>query len=569
MKRFKTKLTTLLLASALLGGSLVGCNQPGPAPVQPVRKYYVDFPTDSKYTIDGIDVEGYEEGADVKFSVTLNTTEYTLQYVAANSTRLTLGEDGKYSFKMPAKAVEIEVKLKKIDTWVVNFAPAKLKVGLNCAAQVSVNTIAQPNAVLSSNDIDIEAENERGVIEIDGLNVKGLRKGPVTITFTCFGYDAYTADFEVYEPEHGELETDPLTPKEAYDAAAKLANKSRSELDYYVEGHVVSGLEKKTGSDKYANFTMEDGFQIYGASYNGVSEDKLDYGTKVLAHGKLYRFNSNYELSPSKMNRFDNSEPFAVWADQKVVMLKPSTESEAIGVRIAPRGSGEGVTILNTSSNPNVATYNPETDTIVAGEAGTTKITFASNNLNPFEVTVLVGDDIHEGTEDDPLTAEQAWQMCNSLADGEVSAESYFIKGVVTAITKKEEKSSGQSEAAWGYATWKLKTNGSPFTIYSLDLSKEQYEKLEIGAVTTVQAHLKHYGTTMETGGQSSVKIVDNSQVTMIEFPEKTVLAVLAEGLELKPNILPASLGAAAELVWASDNTDVLEVEATTGAITL
>ena len=561
MKKFKTKLGALLLATSLLGGAIVSCGKQ-PTPTPQVLKYFVNVNSDPHFTTEGINIEGYEQGTTVRFKVNMTDDAWELVRVVLNGTQLTPDLEGYYSFTMPADDVDVNVVVRKKDVWTLEFTPA-LKKGFKSVPTAKLNDLVKV--------VTLEATNNKVEFNSDYTEATALDDGDEVIVVKFNGAVVLNYSVTILTPAHGELIDDPLSPKEANTEAAKLADKSRSAIEYYVQGTVDAGLLKQQGDDDpYVTFDMKEDnktFKIYCANYGeGTSQDQLDYGSKVMTHGKLYHFGSTLEMSPSNIISIDNTTPVKVMADKALVMLAPGAQSEDLGVRIAPRGSS-AAEITAVSSDNEVATF--ADGKVTAGtKLGSATITFSATDLPSYEVKVIVSDDIHEGTEEDPLPAEQAWQMANALENLGKSDTEYYIEGVVSEIQTKTEKTSGQTEAAWGYATWKLKTNKTPFTIYSLDLSKTQYEALEVGAKTLVKAKLYHYNSTMETSGGSVIN-VDNTKVTTLVLDKTQAMAVKGDELVLTPSLLPASAASTANLVWSSDNTEAVTVDGETGDITL
>ena len=559
MKKFKTKLGAFLLATSLLGGAIVSCGKQ-PTPTPQVLKYFVNVNTDTHFTTEGIKIEGYEQGETVRFKVNMTDDAWELVRVVLNGTQLTPDAQGYYSFTMPADDVEVNVVVRKKDVWTLEFSPA-LKKGFKSVPTAKLNDLVKV--------VTLEATNNKVEFNSDYTEATALDDGDEVIVVKFNGAVVLNYSVTILTPEHGELIDDPLSPKEANEKTAGISG--RSTIEYYVEGTVDAGLEKKQGDDDpYVTFDMKEDdktFKIYCANYGeGTSQEQLDYGSKVMTHGKLYHFNSTMEMSPSNIISIDNTTPVMVWADKNIEMLAPGTQGTDIGLRIAPRGSSSDA-ITWESSDEEIATF--ADGKVVAGtKMGTATLTFKSGELPSYSLKVVVSDDIHEGTEDDPLTAEQAWQMASALPDKTATEIQYYIKGVVSEVKSKAEKTDKQTEEAWGYASWYLKTPKSPFYIYSLDLSHAQYDALELGAETVVVAKLYRYGGTMENSG-GSVKSVDNSKVTTLVLDQTQVFAVLSEGLELTPSLLPASAASEANLVWSSDNEAVLTVGANTGEITL
>lgn len=114
MKKSK-KLPVYVLSSLLILGSisLVSCTNDTNETTE--TKYKVAYTESNEYTVTGLKEEGYLEGEDVSFKVTVNSNDKEVDSVVVNQTKL-VASNGTYSFKMPASNVSLTITLKAKET---------------------------------------------------------------------------------------------------------------------------------------------------------------------------------------------------------------------------------------------------------------------------------------------------------------------------------------------------------------------------------------------------------------------------------------------------------------------
>ena len=128
--KFKPTLGALIVALALVGSTLTGCNSSennsSASTSQQTEKFYVSIPANDEYTVSGLDAAGYTEGSTVTFTLTLaHPEDKAVHQVTAtagsSAVTVTALENGGYSFKMPAHDVSVTVALKNIDRYALSY----------------------------------------------------------------------------------------------------------------------------------------------------------------------------------------------------------------------------------------------------------------------------------------------------------------------------------------------------------------------------------------------------------------------------------------------------------------
>lgn len=102
----KKKILSILLVLACLCMciALTAC-------VEQDETFKVTVKEGTGYTVQGINADGYKEGAEVAFKVVVTDETKQIKSVSANDQALTVNADGNYKLTMPAKDVEISVVL--------------------------------------------------------------------------------------------------------------------------------------------------------------------------------------------------------------------------------------------------------------------------------------------------------------------------------------------------------------------------------------------------------------------------------------------------------------------------
>ena len=233
--KLKSKLTALFLATALIGGSLIGCGKNTPSAPAKIL-YYVNITNDSTKTTvsDGVQQNvGYEAGTILSFTVSVVNTAYELvdNSVLLDNTPLT-ATDGTYSFTMPAKNVELEITPHKKDVWNVAFKPA-LKVTFTSQVEVFLNDQKQ---VASSYTLESSDPTKAEVVDSEHILGKAATADDekVTISVKKGTTTVYTTDEAVLPLQKGDTQENPMTAKEALaygliDTVIPCKNKAKEE----------------------------------------------------------------------------------------------------------------------------------------------------------------------------------------------------------------------------------------------------------------------------------------------------------------------------------------------------
>lgn len=195
-----------------------------------VQSHHVSVASSADYTVNGLNENGYPEGATVVFSVIVNNAQKQISSVTASGVQITDLANGTYTFTMPASDVTITVTLEDINNTskhTVNFSGTGFNVsGIDASGYAAGETVnftisvtdpqKEVNTVTSS-DVEIEAKGQGGysfvmpaksVNIFVALKVKGEVSGDSNITLFMYGplYDTVRAVYAFYpEGVSGEL----------------------------------------------------------------------------------------------------------------------------------------------------------------------------------------------------------------------------------------------------------------------------------------------------------------------------------------------------------------------------
>lgn len=205
-------------------------------------------------------------------------------------------------------------------------------------------------------------------------------------------------------------------------------------------------------------------------------------------------------------------------------------------------------TAVWTSDDTEVATVaNGVVTPLKAGQA-TITVTFNASVYDSILVNVTVP---HGMSADDPLTAQEAKTIGAALSDKGTTAETYYIRGIVTVNTTTTGKVFGVLDDL--------------FTLYQLPATDELKAKFELGADVIVCTKIYRFGSTIENPSNSgSLYSADNTVPQFIRYTGETVVQV-AHTSTLTATVYPASLGLTPS--FASSNTDVATVDSS-GVVT-
>lgn len=106
--------------------------------------YAVTVQEGAGYTVQGINANGYNEGDEVTFTVTVTDDTKQLKEVSADEQVLTAQSNGGYKFTMPAKDVEISVALEN-KTPKLTLSSSSLVLNAKTADSETVTATVTPN----------------------------------------------------------------------------------------------------------------------------------------------------------------------------------------------------------------------------------------------------------------------------------------------------------------------------------------------------------------------------------------------------------------------------------------
>ena len=520
MKKIKSRIAAFFMASALLGGALVGCGKAPSGPVEPV-KYTVSYTSDAKYQITGLNSDSkYEDGDNVEFTVSVVDTAYELRRVEADGNVLQEAE-GKYSFTMPAHDVEIVVTLNKKDVWDITFTPA-LKVSFTSTVAVTLND--QPR---TASQYTLESSDPTKAEIISSTEILGKAEGAVTITVKQGTTTVLTKATTVKALEKGDTKDYPMSTTEAYDAAKALGSDKSGQYSVYIKGKVKSIIEHveevpATATSEavpaYASYWLDGGgtkdFEVYRANFADGTEANLDVGSEVIVYAKLrnYKGSTMETVGGGELQEVNNAKPYAIVSEKTSLFVKPSAVSDGFGFRIAPKGSSDA-TITYTSKDTAVAIV--AADGKVTGVAvGQTKITAeaivdtTNNTKLTKEATVFVSNSDNDGTEQHPFTTDEAISLALSLANQAITEDKFYYTGVVCEITN-------EFDSEYNNMGFKLKGTDTNFVCYRMG-AKDTHDNIVKGAVVTCCSQLQNYGGVAENKN-GSVTAADKTAVKLIE----------------------------------------------------
>ncbi len=153
----------------------------GKSDISEVQKYTVTYPKSSEYTVTGIKEGGYAEGEKVEFSISVTNALKEVEKVTLSGATLVPNE-GKYSFTMAAKNVQIAITLKDkegVKTAVLTADNNTPKVGDTVTFTLKLDNVALTTGVT------LTATSGAELVEITDTKVKCLAVGSVTIKATA------------------------------------------------------------------------------------------------------------------------------------------------------------------------------------------------------------------------------------------------------------------------------------------------------------------------------------------------------------------------------------------------
>ena len=158
------------------------------APVLP-STFEVTVKEGSGYTVQGINANGYEEGAEVAFKVEISDETKQIKKVLAIDQALTADADGYYKFTMPEKDVEISVVLED-KTPVLSLSETSLALNVQANNTASVTATVTPSQ--DAHELEwISGDENIATVTANGrtAEITAVGKGTTTISVSFKGLD--------------------------------------------------------------------------------------------------------------------------------------------------------------------------------------------------------------------------------------------------------------------------------------------------------------------------------------------------------------------------------------------
>lgn len=141
----------------------------------------------SGYTVQGINADGYKEGAEVAFKVEITDETKQIKEVLADDQALTVKADGYYKFTMPGKNVEISVVLEG-KTPALSLSATSFVLNAKTDESVSVTATVTPNQ--DAHELEWKSGNESvATVTANGrtAEITAVGKGKTNITVSFKG----------------------------------------------------------------------------------------------------------------------------------------------------------------------------------------------------------------------------------------------------------------------------------------------------------------------------------------------------------------------------------------------
>ena len=202
----------------------------------------------------------------------------------------------------------------------------------------------------------------------------------------------------------------------------------------------------------------------------------------------------------------------------------------AAGLKVmAHYDKGEDVDV---TGNANI-TIAPETATY--GDSKFT-VTASYGNVQSISLDVNVTVTYKHGSENNPLTGAEATAIANELAQGAVTADFYYIKGVVQSFEETFNPTYGNFsfKIDGDFIGWRLK-NGANYSLFTSE------DDLEVGDTVTMYVQIQNYQGKPESKGGYIVEIVKPTIApTSIELDKTELELQVGQMAQLTATVLPA-----------------------------
>ena len=222
------------------------------------------------------------------------------------------------------------------------------------------------------------------------------------------------------------------------------------------------------------------------------------------------------------------------------------------------------LTVAYSSSNTGVATVDATSGAVTLIGAGTTTITASSEETSTYAAgstyyTLKVVDPNAPGTGNNPYTVAQAIE--NTPASG--NSEDVYVKGVVSGFYKNDIISDGEY---FRYYISDENVNNQLLVFKGKGLNNVAFsnaDDLQIGDVVVVKGQLSTYNNTKEINSDNYIVSLKRKTTPTLSFGENAYSVVKNGTLTIS-----ATSNSTGDITYESSNTDVAEIDATSGVVT-
>lgn len=362
----------------------------------------------------------------------------------------------------------------------------------------------------------------------------------------------------VEDEVHGETIDDPISSAKAVELATALESSTKddkkpTEIVYFISDIVTDVVEN---DQQYSNATVWMGdFEVYRAGFaDDVDRTKIIKGAEVIVKAKLLKFGTTCETHDgAQYLSAKTDKPTLVEIDSGEVRSVQLNHDLTLTAELHPVGVAGQLTW--EAENENItATGNNKTVTIHGNVVGDSNLTVSFGSLTQTIKIKVVEGEVHGETADDPLTPEQAVDICKTLEassknDKKPTEVTYFVKGIVTEVIENDEK--------YKNATVMM----GEFEAYRAGFAEEvDRTQIVVGAEVVVKAQLLKFGSTnpvYETHDGAMFLSVDVSKPYSIEAPGAKTIKVGTDAV-VEATINP--VGASGEIKWETSNKDIATV---------
>lgn len=286
-------LTMFGFAGLMVAPLLAGCNDSGKtSSSEDNTRYFVNCQTSEDYTISGLSNDGYLVNDLVTFGVNvINPQDKEIASVKKDADVLTAGTDGKYSFAMPNKNVQLSVTVRDIMKYVISYTgTARVDESITFSLSYGTDPVAD--------DFVIEGKSAT-----DKAMISASATDP--LTYTCVKAGTCNVVAKINGEIKAELKvtiakSNAVTIKAAMDAAIKTipfngksGNNSAISTDIYTTIGKVVSIGASTDTKAYnGTVILDDGTGLLPVMCGGGSSATFPHalGTVVKASFKFTNY---------------------------------------------------------------------------------------------------------------------------------------------------------------------------------------------------------------------------------------------------------------------------------------